>query len=44
MYAVFERIAYAEIRIPSRIAWGSRSMSILSLKVPGSDSSALTTR
>ena len=38
------RIAYAEMITPSTRVWGEAIISGMSLQVPGSDSSALTTR
>ena len=38
------RMAYAAITMPSISTWGVASMRGMSLQVPGSDSSALTTR
>ena len=44
MNAVFARIAYAEMITPSTRVCGEAIISGMSLQVPGSDSSALTTR
>ena len=44
MKAVFARIAYAAITVPSISACGLFSIVGMSLQAPGSDSSAFTTR
>ena len=44
MKAVLARIANDEMITPSTRTWGEAIMSGVSLQVPGSDSSALTTR
>ena len=44
MNAVLARMAYDEMATPSTSTWGLAIISGMSLQVPGSDSSALTTR
>ena len=44
MNAVCALMAYDEMMTPSTSVWGVASISGMSLHVPGSDSSALTTR